>query len=255
MSHSPRTPLLFVGHGNPMNAIEDNRFSAAWDRIGRELPKPKTIVCMSAHWMTEGSCILSAAKPETIYDFYGFPPELYRIRYPVSGNPVLADEIHRLQPDITATPGWGIDHGAWSVIRRMFPDAGIPVIQLSTDMSSPPRKQYELIRTIRELRERGVMFIGSGNIVHNLGLAGPRPPYDWAIEFEHTARDLIAGNGTEKLLDYRSLGDAAALSIPTDDHYRPLLNTMALLYDDEIPEFFNEGIDLASVSMLSVRWG
>jgi 4,5-DOPA dioxygenase extradiol len=247
-----KTPLLFVGHGNPMNAITDNIYTREWEKLGKSLNKPKAIICISAHWLTSGSFITANFHPETIYDFYGFPDELYRVKYPASGYPDLADEIHKNYPDIRVDLSRGLDHGAWTVLSKIFPDADIPVVQISIDVSAPPQKQFDLLYQLRDLRYRNIMFIGSGNIVHNLGLAGVnRPPYDWAADFEQTAEKLIKSGNIKALIDYRNLGLAAELSIPSDDHYRPMLNTMALKFDGETPVFFNAGIDLGSVSMLS----
>lgn len=246
------TPLLFVGHGNPMNVLLENSYTQEWERIGRELLAPKAIVCMSAHWLTSGSFITSTLKPELIYDFYGFPDELYHVSYTPPGSRDVAQEVHGKCPDIALDTQWGIDHGAWSVLKRMFPSATIPILQLSIDYSKPPETQYELMRALRELRGKGIMFIGSGNIVHNLGMAAyQHKPFDWALEFEAQSKDLIGKGDIKALFTYEKLGSAARLSIPTNDHYRPMLNTIALTYESETPLFFNEGIDMASVSMLS----
>lgn len=252
MSSPSRTPLLFIGHGNPLNVILDNRFTKTWEKIGKEIVAPKVIVCLSAHWLTEGSFVSTVNQPDIIYDFYGFPEELYRVLYEVKGDPKTANSIHTVEPKISLDTQWGIDHGAWTVLKRMFPSATIPVIQISIDYSAPPSVQFELLKKLRDFRNQGVLFIGSGNIVHNLRLAGNSAPYDWALEFESQAKNLLAKGDSKSLLEYQKLGKSAELSIPTDDHYRPLINTLALKYDDEEPVFFNEGIDLASVSMLSL---
>lgn len=245
-------PLLFVGHGNPMNVLLDNTYTKEWERIGSTLVPPKAIVCMSAHWLTTGSFITSSLKPELIYDFYGFPEELYHISYTPPGSIKVAENVHETCPEIALDTQWGIDHGAWSVLKRMFPRATIPVLQLSIDYSRPPETQYELMCSIKDLRKKGIMFIGSGNIVHNLGMAAPHhKPFDWALEFESLSKKLIGTGDVEPLFHYEKLGPAAKLSIPTNDHYRPMLNTIALKYEWETPLFFNEGIDMASVSMLS----
>lgn len=252
-----RIPLLFVGHGTPMNAITENNYSQEWQRIGKEIKEysPKAIVCMSAHWASEGSLVTSNLKPETIHDFYGFPEELYQIFYKAPGSPELAEKIHQKVPGIGIATDWGIDHGTWSVLKWMFSEAKIPVLQLSIDYSKKAEEQFETIKKLRELRNEGILFIGSGNIVHNLGMARDgEKTYDWAIEFEETCKNLIKNNEIEKLIDYEKLGEAARMSIPTDDHYRPMLNTLALKFDDEEVSFFNQGIDLASVSMLSFEY-
>lgn len=252
MTKNTRTPLIFVGHGNPMNAIDNNLYTKEWEILGKKLSPPKAIVCMSAHWLTNGSFVTSALNPEVIYDFYGFPQKLYHVSYPAKGLPQLASDIHHTNQLIQIDTQWGIDHGTWTVLKRMFPDASIPVLQISIDYSSDPKDQFELMSTLRKLRSNNIMFLGSGNIVHNLGLAsGNRKPYDWALEFEEKSRRLIETGDTHSLINYQNLGQSARISIPTDDHYRPMLNTLALKYDDEHPTFFNQGIDLASVSMLS----
>jgi 4,5-DOPA dioxygenase extradiol len=255
MTHAKRTPLLFVGHGNPMNAISDNRYTQEWERIGRELGTPEVIVCMSAHWLTNGSFITSSLKPEIIYDFYGFPDELYHVTYPAPGNPKLAAQINQAHPEIAIDTMWGLDHGTWSVLKKMFPKATIPVLQLSIDMSVSPKAQYDLMVKLKYLREKNILFFGSGNIVHNLGLAAmDRKPFNWALEFEDIAKNLIEKGDVNSLINYEKLGNSATLSIPTEDHYRPMLNTLALKFTDETPVFFNQGIDLASVSMLSFKY-
>jgi 4,5-DOPA dioxygenase extradiol len=252
MNTSKRAPLLFVGHGSPMNAVENNTFTSGWERIGNTLDTPDAIVCMSAHWLTTGSFITSSLKPEIIYDFYGFPEKLYHISYPAKGNPHLASDIHKAYPEIEIDTEWGLDHGTWIVLTRMFPNATIPVLQISIDYSASPKEQYELMHKLKQLRTKNILFIGSGNIVHNLGLAAiNQKPFEWAIEFEHTCKNLIEKGDSKSLLEYKKLGSSAAMSIPTDDHYRPMLNTLALTYDDEAPVFFNQGIVLSSVSMLS----
>jgi 4,5-DOPA dioxygenase extradiol len=249
---SKRTPLLFVGHGNPMNAIADNTYTKEWEKIGMSLDKPDAIVCMSAHWLTTGNFITSALNPKIIYDFYGFPENLYHVSYPAKGNPILASDIQKTYPEIQIDTHWGLDHGTWSVLKRMFPKAAIPVLQISIDYSAKPKEQYEFMIKLRELRRKNILFIGSGNIVHNLNLAGRNEkPFEWALEFEDISKNLIEKGDIKSLLEYEKLGSSAKLSIPTDDHYRPMLNTLALKFDDEIPSFFNQGIDLASISMLS----
>lgn len=249
------TPLLFVGHGNPMNVLLENTYTKEWEKIGKKLIPPKAIVCMSAHWLTSGSYITSSLRPELIYDFYGFPKELYHVSYTPPGNPDIAQKVHDACPAIALDTQWGIDHGAWSVLKRMFPDASIPVLQLSIDYAKPPEAQYELMQSIKELRKRGILFIGSGNIVHNLGMATmDQKPFDWALEFEAQSKKLIEKGDVLSLFNYLKLGSAARLSVPTNDHYRPMLNTLALRYEEEVPFFFNEGIDMASVSMLSFMY-
>ncbi|MCX6732501.1 MAG: 4,5-DOPA dioxygenase extradiol [Candidatus Roizmanbacteria bacterium] len=248
-----RMPLLFVGHGNPMNVLDDNKYSHMWETIGQQLSPPKAIICMSAHWLTDGSYITSSIHPEMIYDFYGFPQELYDVQYPAPGDDKLANKISHSHSFIKPDAMRGYDHGAWSVLKRMFPKAEAPVLQLSIDYSHSPLAQYSLLQQLKVLRNEGILFIGSGNIVHNLALVSmDQKPYDWAIEFEAFCKKSIQNKNINTLLDYKKIGTIAHLSIPTDDHFRPLLNTLALSYEDEEPIFFNEGIDMGSVSMLSV---
>jgi 4,5-DOPA dioxygenase extradiol len=253
------TPVLFAGHGNPMNAIDDNAYSRAWERLGRELTHPKAVLCVSAHWETEGSRVSTQAHPRTIYDFYGFPQELYDVRYPCTGNPELAEEIIGLgNGDVVPDETWGIDHGTWSVLRRMYPNADIPVVQLSLDYRKTPGRHFELARLLAPLREQGVLVIGSGNLVHNLRLARfseDAEPYDWAVSFDETVARLIGERQYDQVIDYSTLGNAAALSIPTNEHYLPLLYALALARPDDGITFPVTGIDLASVSMRSVRIG
>jgi len=252
MTKEKRTPLLFVGHGNPMNAIDDNIYTREWEIVGKKLSPPKAIVCMSAHWLTTGSFVTSSLKPEIIYDFYGFPEKLYHVSYSAKGSPQLASEIHDTNQLVQIDTQRGLDHGTWTVLKRMFPSATIPVLQISIDYSADPKDQFELMNTLRELRNKNILFLGSGNIVHNLGLATENHnPYDWALEFEEKSKLLIEKGDKQSLIKYKKLGQSAKMSIPTDDHYRPMLNTLALKYDDENPTFFNQGIDLASISMLS----
>lgn len=249
-----RMPALFIGHGNPMNAIEDNHFSREWKRVGQEMPRPTAIVCMSAHWTTKGSFITAMDTPPMIHDFYGFPEEMYRVKYPAVGSPELAQDVCEISKNILLDDDeWGLDHGAWSVLKQMYPDADIPVLQLSVDYSRSPEQQYELVRELQVLRERGVLFLGSGNIVHNLRMASfdSRKPFDWAVEFDAVSAKHITDGDHRGLIHYEKLGAAAKMSIPTDEHYRPMLATLAMQAKGEIPEFFNEGIELASVGMRS----
>lgn len=249
--NTTRMPLLFVGHGNPMNAITDNTFSLTWEKIGKDLPTPRAIVCLSAHWLTQGAFVTSSAHPEIIHDFYGFPKELYEVQYPAKGDEHTARNISQCSSEIKPDNKWGIDHGAWSVLKRMFPKANIPVVQISIDYSHPPHAQFEIMKKLKDLRDKGVLFVGSGNIVHNLRLAAMDKTYDWAVEFEAKSKRLVERGDIQGLIDHRKWGTISQLAIPTDDHYRPMLNTLALKHDDEEPVFFNEGIDMASVSMLS----
>lgn len=249
---TPKMPVLFVGHGNPMNAITDNAFAREWERIGAGL-RPKAILCISAHWETKGSHVTSMAKPKTIHDFGGFPDELFRMQYPAPGSPELAENIVRTTYEaITHDHQWGLDHGAWSVLARMFPTADIPVLQLSLDVTKSPLQHIELARQLAFLRTQGVVIVGSGNIVHNLRMVQwEGGMLDWANEFDETSKKLIQQRDLNALANYSALGTTAKMSIPTPEHYLPMLYSLALVDKDEDLTFFNEIIDLGSVSMRS----
>lgn len=256
LKSSDRTPLLFIGHGNPMNAIQDNQFARKWSEVGSSLEKPSAIIVMSAHWATRGSYITAMPKPKMIYDFYGFPDEMYTLDYPAPGKPELAKDVCQIVTGMQLDHEWGLDHGAWSVLMRLFPLADIPVLQLSIDYNQSPEEHFETMAQIRKLRERGVLFLGSGNIVHNLReVRMDNVPYDWSIEFDQISKELIENGDYEKLVHYEKLGKVAEMAIPTDDHYRPMLLTLGLTYPDEKPTFFNEEIDAGSVSMRSFVMG
>lgn len=256
-SNGNKMPVLFIGHGNPMNAIEDNEFSRAWAKVGSHI-KPKGIVCVSAHWETDGTYITAMSQPRTIHDFYGFPKKLFEQTYPAPGSPALAGEI---QTDVKKTKvkpdhDWGLDHGSWSVLLKMFPDAYVPVLQLSIDRTQAPQYHYELAKELSFLRNHGILIIGSGNIVHNLRMMSYNlQEYDWAREFDEKIKKLIESGDHSPIIDYDSLGTAAKLSIPTNEHYLPLLYSLALWDRKEDIRFFNEKIDLASVSMRSLIIG
>ena len=251
---SGHSPLLFVGHGNPMNAIEDNHFRRTWEKIGKEIPQPEAILVISAHWQTRGSWVTAMENPRTIHDFYGFPQELYEQKYPSPGNPELASMISGMMPDkkIGLNSDWGLDHGTWSVLKPMFPKADIPVVQLSLDAEQPPEYHFMLAKNLEYLRKSGVMIIGSGNIVHNLSLMKFSPEaYDWAIEFDDKVKSLIDLRDYQPLIDYDKLGEAARLSIPTNEHYLPLLYSLALVGKKDEIQYFNEVATMGSVSMRS----
>jgi 4,5-DOPA dioxygenase extradiol len=252
-------PALFVGHGSPMNAIEKNRFAEAWEKIGQDLPKPSAILCISAHWQEEETRGTASKRPETIYDFWGFPEELYKVTYPAPGSPRLVNSLTGmfLKVQITPDPMRGFDHGCWAVLVRMFPKANIPVIELSLNLSLSPRAQYALARELSVLRKKGVLIMGSGNIVHNLPMrrAKDSGPYDWALEFDALTRDLIEKGDHERLIEYEKLGQAARLSIPTNEHYLPALYVLALQENHEPVTFFNEEIVSGSISMRGFRVG
>ena len=256
-----RMPALFVGHGSPMNAIEDNSYTAAWEALGKELPKPKAILCISAHWYTRGTFVHTLGHPETIYDFYGFPTELYEKAYPCPGAPKYADAVSKVvtKTEVIPETGWGIDHGAWVPLSRMYPLADIPVFQLSIDMTRDARLHYELGRELRSFRDRGVLILGSGNIVHNLGDINWDPdasPFDWASEFDAYVADHLVRGEHDPIIGYDSYGTSAArLAVPTPDHFLPLLYVIGSQYEGEPVSFPVQGIALGSIGMRCVRIG
>jgi len=253
-----RMPAIFFGHGNPMNAILDNAYSQAWARIGRELPRPKGIVCVSAHWYLPGTLVTANARPRTIHDFGGFPRPLYQVQYPAPGS---AELVARLRELTGAEPDeeWGLDHGSWSVLVHVFPDADIPVVQLSIDETQPAQFHYDLGRRLAPLRDEGVLVMGSGNLVHNLhtyawGKHDPEP-FEWAVRFEKDAREWMSSGNHDPLIGYEALGRDAQLSAPTPDHYLPLLYVLGAQQEGDRVSFPIEGIDGGSVSMVTVQIG
>ena len=250
-----KMPVLFVGHGSPMNAIEDNDFSRAWVEAGKALPKPDAILCISAHWETAGTLVTAMEQPRTIRDFYGFPQSLYEIEYPAPGSPALARLTQKAvqEPHVHLDQTWGLDHGTWIVLHRMFPKADIPVVQLSLDRTQAPAFHYALGRELRGLRNKGVLIIGSGNIVHNLRMmAWQDQTYDWAAEFDQTIKQLILSGDHDSIIRYQDLGEAARLSVPTNEHYLPLLYVLALQDKQEQIRFFADRVTFGSVSMRSL---
>jgi 4,5-DOPA dioxygenase extradiol len=261
-----RMPVLFVGHGSPMNAIDDNEYRRGWQALGaefgRRLPRPRLILCISAHWLTHGWWVTAMRQPRTIHDFGGFPPELFAQQYPAPGHPAAALEISRAVTEPTLSldqQDWGLDHGAWSVLKPMFPAADIPVIQLSMDYARPPGEHLAIGRQLVKLRERGVLVLGSGNIVHNLRAArahaAPNQAYDWAAEFDGKIAERMERGDVAALADFHKLGSLAQLAHPTHDHYLPLLYAAGAAEADEAPRFFNLGYQAASISMRSAIWG
>ena len=252
---SPRMPTLFIGHGNPMNAIEDNAYARSWKTVGEELPTPTAILCISAHWMTHGSTLVHiGSHPKTIHDFGGFPAELFAQQYQAPGAPEVAQaaiEIVRsthLHPDTE----WGLDHGAWSVLIRMFPKADIPVFQLSLDLTKPPSSHFDLARELKPLREKGVLIIGSGNLVHNLGALAPGARvYDWAEDFDSKMTRAIEDRDFQRVVKAGSLGRLAQLSHPTLEHFLPILFSIGVADPKDELRFFNTSFDTASISMRS----
>jgi 4,5-DOPA dioxygenase extradiol len=254
-----KMPALFVGHGSPMNAIEDNEFSRAWIEAGEALPQPTAILCISAHWETRGTFVTAMERPKTIHDFGGFPRALYEYQYPAPGSPALARLTQETAPKVKIglDHTWGLDHGAWSVLCRMFPNADIPVVQLSLDHFQSPGFHYALGKELRALRNKGVLIVGSGNIVHNLGMAIFDDPqaYDWAIEFDETIKRLILSGDHNPIVHYENLGQAARLSIPTNEHYLPLLYILALQDKNEPVRFFADRVTFGALSMRSLWIG
>lgn len=256
-------PVLFLGHGSPMNAIEENEFVAGFRRIGSRLPHPNAILCVSAHWETRGTWVTAMEKPRTIHDFGGFPKALYEVQYPAPGSPTLARETAQLvqKTGVGLDHQWGLDHGAWSVIKHLFPKADVPVIQMSLDYTQPPRWHYELAQELATLRRKGVLIIGSGNMVHNLRLvAWDRLndvgfAYDWATEASEKMKQYIRSGDAQPLINYAAQGKAFQLAIPTPEHYLPLLYALALRHKDEPVELFNDRPVAGALTMTSVKIG
>ena len=257
--HLPyRMPALFIGHGSPMNAIEDSEFSRAWAEAGQSITKPKAILCISAHWETTGTRVTAMERPCTIHDFHGFPKPLFDMEYPAPGDPALARLIRESVADapIILDSDWGLDHGAWSVLCRMFPQADIPVVQLSLDRTKEPAFHYGLGKSLRELRNRGILIVGSGNIVHNLGaVVWQDTSHDWALAFDQQIKRLIASCDRDAIIHYDRLGDAAKASVPTAEHFLPLLYILGLQEAGEESTFFNEKVTLGAISMTSLQVG
>ncbi len=249
-------PTLFVGHGSPMNGIEDNEFAQAWQKLALEIPKPELILSISAHWVTQGTRLTANDKLKTIHDFYGFPQELYNIDYPASGAPRTAEKIIEQVNDlhINLDNSWGLDHGTWIVLRRMYPKARIPVIQLSLDYAKSPNEHFELGKKLKKLRSQGVLILGSGNIVHNLGMMNPytHAPFEWAIKYDELIKDLIEQTDYPSIINYQKFGEIAQLSIPTNEHYLPLLYILAASDEKDTLSFSCEKIVYGSVSMRCV---
>ena len=254
-------PAIFFGHGNPMNAVWENSYTAGWRLIGKQTPRPKAILAISAHWFVPGTGVTISTSPRTIHDFGGFPPELYQVQYPAPGDPELARRVHEmLKPlPVRFDSSWGLDHGTWCVLKHVYPDADVPVVQLSIDETEPAAFHFEIGRRLAPLRAEGILIVGSGNLVHNLhayawGRHMP-DPYDWAIRFEKEAKEMMTAGEYKPLIDYEKLGPEALLSIPTPDHYLPLLYVLASRQQSEAITFPIEGVDGGSISMLTVRVG
>jgi len=254
-----KMPVLFVGHGSPMNAALENEFTEGWRNTGASLPKPSAIVCISAHWETQGTLLTAMKYPRTIHDFGGFPEELYKIIYPAPGNPGLAEEIRNLfgKTPVQLDYSWGLDHGTWSVLRHIFPDAGIPVIQMSLDYNMNARQHYGLAREMKILRNRGILIIGSGNMVHNLTMAAwdkinEAYAYDWVVEAGEKMKTFIINGDFDRLINYEKQGTAFELAIPSPEHYLPLLYALALKDENEEVKIFNDKPVGGSLTMTSL---
>lgn len=268
LKKSVKLPVLFLGHGSPMNAISDNAYRRSWQALGAQFgsdwPEPQLILCISAHWLTEGWWLTGMAQPRTIHDFGGFPQELFDQQYPAPGDPLAAADISRAVRQRASRPlglnmDWGLDHGAWSVLKPMFPRADIPVVQLSMDYSRAPHEHYALAQQLKALRRQGVLIVGSGNVVHNLGQmqrgATAEQAYDWALEFDHTIAGYVQQGRLDALPAFDKLGSLARMAHPTHEHLLPLLYAAGAVDAGEPVKFFNTSFQLASISMRSMVWG
>ena len=256
-------PVFFIGHGSPMNGIEQNIFSKKWQEIGKTIDLPCAVLVVSAHWLTTGTLVTAMSEPKTIHDFGGFPKELFNVQYPAPGSPFFAEETAKLvtSTNVGLDHDWGLDHGTWTVVRHMFPDANIPVLQLSIDYNKPAAYHYNLAKELYELRKRGVMVIGSGNMIHNLrmidwnNMAEPGFGFDWAKSLNETFKKKILTKDHKDLIEYERLGEAARLAIPTPDHYYPMLYALALMNNTDDVSIFNDEYVGGSLSMTSFRLG
>ena len=269
LNKSDKMPVLFIGHGSPMNSIGDNEYRRSWEDLGTQfgtkMARPQLILCVSAHWLTEGWWLTAMAQPKTIHDFGGFPQELFDQQYPAPGDPAAAQAISLLVKQRASAPlgldigEWGLDHGAWSVLKPMFPEAEIPVIQLSMDYARAPEEHYALARQLKVLRNRGVLIVASGNVVHNLrqmqrGATGSQA-YDWALEFDQTVGGYLQQGNLDALQNFQQLGSMAKMAHPTHEHYLPLLYAAGAVEASEPMRFFNTSFQGGSISMRSVVWG
>jgi 4,5-DOPA dioxygenase extradiol len=260
-STTEKMPVLFLGHGSPMNAIEENEFVRAWRELGKTLPRPQAVLCISAHWETRGTFVTAMEKPQTIHDFGGFPKALYDVQYPAPGSPDLAKETKAIitQGEVGLDDKWGLDHGCWSVIKHLYPHADIPVIQLSLDHFKSPQYHYDLARELAPLRNKGVLIVGSGNIVHNLGMVAwdkmntDNYGFDWAVEAKEKMKKFIVDRDHRSLIDYKSQGQAFTLAIPTPEHYLPLLYALALSEKSDQLSLLNDKTVAGSLAMTSVK--
>lgn len=254
-------PAIFFGHGNPLNALSSNSYTQAWERIGNSIAKPRAILAISAHWFIPKTGVTIATAPRTIHDFGGFPEELYRVQYPALGDPALARKVQNLLAplEVKLDDSWGLDHGTWSVLCHVYPAADIPIVQLSIDSSKPAAFHFEVAQRLAPLRAEGVLIVGSGNLVHNLRAytwgARNTAPYDWAVRFENAVKERILSGKHASLIEYESLGGDSILSVPTPDHYLPLLYVLATRQREDAVQFPVEGIEGGSISMLALQLG
>jgi 4,5-DOPA dioxygenase extradiol len=263
LPEATQMPVLFIGHGSPMNGIEDNRYAQSWAQLAARIPRPQAIICISAHWLTRGTYVTATPQPETIHDFGGFPPELFAVEYPAPGAPALAAETRQLitKAQVGLDQEWGMDHGTWTILRRMYPEAQIPVLQLSIDYHQSPRYHYELAQELHALRKKGVLIIGSGNVVHNLGMVDFKRindpqgyGFDWALEFDGYVKKAVMSGDHAALIDYLSQGKSAQLAVPTPDHYYPLLYAAGIAGKHAAPTIFNDVALAGSLTMTSIQW-
>ena len=256
-----RMPVLFIGHGSPMNAIDTNAYTQALNQLGKDLPRPQAVLCVSAHWMSEGTWITHMQQPKTIHDFYGFPQALFDVQYPAPGAPEIAEKIQAQIRDPKVhldDEMWGLDHGTWAVLRHIYPDASIPVMQLSLYIEQPPEYHFKLGQELARLRDQGILIIGSGNIVHNLRQIKwekDAKPFDWAVEFDQWTKQKLESRDFGALVNEATKSDSGKLSIPTPEHWYPLLYVIGASYTDEQMSFVYEELQNASISMRSVRFG
>ena len=263
LSNTDKMPVLFLGHGSPMNAIEENEFVEGFRKVGTEITKPNAILCISAHWETRGTYVTAMGNPRTIHDFGGFPKALFDVQYPAPGNPQLAKETSELVTKTTVglDEKWGLDHGAWSVIKHLYPNADVPVIQMSLDYNQTPQYHYELAQELAALRQKGVLIVGSGNMVHNLGMVAWKKlnevgyGYDWAIEANDKMKKFIHDGDHQSLINYTAQGKAFNLAIPSAEHYLPLIYTLALQEKNEAVQIFNDKAVGGSLTMTSLKIG
>lgn len=256
-------PVLFIGHGSPMNGIEDNEFSRSWSKYGKEIPQPKAVLVVSAHWLTNGTYVTAMNNPKTIHDFGGFPKELFDVQYPAKGSLEVAQDTQKIitSTNVHLDHDWGLDHGTWTVVRHMYPNADIPVLQLSIDYNKPATYHYNLAKELLQLRRKGVLIIGSGNMVHNLRMVAwdklnvDNYGFDWAQEMNSIFKEKISKGDHQALIEYEKLNKAALMAIPTPDHYYPMLYALALQTSNDKVEFFNDKSVGGSLTMTSVKIG